>query len=225
MCLDSGAKKTDMLKPVGLYPCHNQGGNQVNLSKLFMTIQTSHRVFISLFGRISNSFILYFLSFSSRKPVNCFSIISAIHNCFLLIIFHTILSLLTALSTCFNWPALPVLVALLITAIIIIIFLLLLFAIVLLTISWLFSTQFWLLSKNGEIRRDDACLDYSGSDVILYPCHGAKGNQNWSYDHQVSLLPSCMTVLQIWLIVVLICMLFFIVPPNICYRFSEPKTI
>ena len=28
-CIDSAAKKGDMHKPVGLYPCHNQGGNQV----------------------------------------------------------------------------------------------------------------------------------------------------------------------------------------------------
>lgn len=40
----------------------------------------------------------------------------------------------------------------------------------------LFS-QYWMLSKAGEIRRDEACLDYSGNDVVLYPCHGSKGNQ------------------------------------------------
>jgi hypothetical protein len=34
-----------------------------------------------------------------------------------------------------------------------------------------------MLSKTGEIRRDEACLDYAGQDVILYPCHGGKGNQ------------------------------------------------
>lgn len=34
-----------------------------------------------------------------------------------------------------------------------------------------------MLSKTGEIRRDEACLDFAGSDVILYPCHGGKGNQ------------------------------------------------
>ena len=42
-----------------------------------------------------------------------------------------------------------------------------------------------MLSKTGEIRRDEACLDYSGTDVILYPCHGSKGNQFWEYDHEV----------------------------------------
>jgi hypothetical protein len=28
-CLDSPAKKKDLHKAAGLYPCHNQGGNQV----------------------------------------------------------------------------------------------------------------------------------------------------------------------------------------------------
>lgn len=46
------------------------------------------------------------------------------------------------------------------------------------------GNQFWLFSKTGEIRRDEACLDYAGTDVILYPCHGAKGNQYWEYDSE-----------------------------------------
>lgn len=34
-----------------------------------------------------------------------------------------------------------------------------------------------MLSKTGEIRRDEACLDYAGSDVILYPvCLHTKKN-------------------------------------------------
>lgn len=37
--------------------------------------------------------------------------------------------------------------------------------------------QYWMLSKAGEIRRDEACLDFSGTEVVLYPCHGSKGNQ------------------------------------------------
>lgn len=44
------------------------------------------------------------------------------------------------------------------------------------------QTQFWMLSRDGEIRRDEACLDYSGSDVVLFPCHGSKGNQYWTYN-------------------------------------------
>jgi len=70
MCIDSPAKKGDMHKPVGLYPCHNQGGN-----------------------------------------------------------------------------------------------------------------QYWMLSKEGEIRRDESCLDFASKDVILFSCHGGKGNQHWEYSH------------------------------------------
>ncbi|XP_055924805.1 putative polypeptide N-acetylgalactosaminyltransferase 9 isoform X2 [Argiope bruennichi] len=44
------------------------------------------------------------------------------------------------------------------------------------------GNQYWMFSKEGEIKRDEACLDYSGGDVILYPCHGAGGNQQWIYD-------------------------------------------
>lgn len=44
------------------------------------------------------------------------------------------------------------------------------------------GNQYWMLSKNNEIRRDDGCLDYSGGDnVIIYPCHGQHGNQEWQY--------------------------------------------
>lgn len=48
--------------------------------------------------------------------------------------------------------------------------------------------QYWMYSKTGEIRRDEACLDYSGQEVILYPCHGSKGNQYWFYDEDLKLL-------------------------------------
>jgi len=50
------------------------------------------------------------------------------------------------------------------------------------------GNQYWMLSKTGEIRRDEACLDYAGTDVILYPCHGSKGNQFWMYDHDTQTL-------------------------------------
>lgn len=30
-CLDSPARKADLHKPAGLYPCHRQGGNQVQI--------------------------------------------------------------------------------------------------------------------------------------------------------------------------------------------------
>ncbi|KAJ8721938.1 hypothetical protein PYW08_004340 [Mythimna loreyi] len=51
-----------------------------------------------------------------------------------------------------------------------------------------YGNQFWMYSKNGEIRRDETCLDYSGHDVVLYPCHGAKGNQLWLYNARTKLL-------------------------------------
>lgn len=50
------------------------------------------------------------------------------------------------------------------------------------------GNQYWMLSKQGEIRRDEACLDYAGTDVILYPCHGSKGNQYWQYSHESATL-------------------------------------
>ena len=44
-----------------------------------------------------------------------------------------------------------------------------------------------MLSKLGEIRRDDKCIDYAGGrgnlgakdKLIAYVCHGQQGNQNW----------------------------------------------
>jgi len=50
------------------------------------------------------------------------------------------------------------------------------------------GNQYWMLSKNGEIRRDEACLDYAGSQIILYPCHGSKGNQLWVYNDKTQTL-------------------------------------
>ncbi|XP_055923316.1 putative polypeptide N-acetylgalactosaminyltransferase 9 isoform X2 [Eupeodes corollae] len=50
------------------------------------------------------------------------------------------------------------------------------------------GNQYFMLSKTGEIRRDEACLDYAGSEVTLYPCHGSKGNQFWTYKAETSQL-------------------------------------
>ncbi|XP_076361444.1 putative polypeptide N-acetylgalactosaminyltransferase 9 [Tachypleus tridentatus] len=47
------------------------------------------------------------------------------------------------------------------------------------------GNQYWMLSKHGEIRRDEACLDFAGQDVILYPCHGSMGNQQWIYNPNI----------------------------------------
>ena len=52
-----------------------------------------------------------------------------------------------------------------------------------------------MLSKQGEIRRDEACLDYAGTQIILYPCHGSKGNQFWEYNDEVS---TSITLNNIW---------------------------
>ncbi|XP_013382243.1 polypeptide N-acetylgalactosaminyltransferase 5 [Lingula anatina] len=44
------------------------------------------------------------------------------------------------------------------------------------------GNQYWMLSKNGEIRRDEGCFDFTGQgQVQMYTCHGQKGNQFWEY--------------------------------------------
>ncbi|XP_029652605.1 polypeptide N-acetylgalactosaminyltransferase 5-like isoform X2 [Octopus sinensis] len=51
------------------------------------------------------------------------------------------------------------------------------------------GNQYWMLSKNDEIRRDDGCLDYSGGEnVIIYPCHSQHGNQEWQYREDRTIL-------------------------------------
>ena len=91
-CVDSAAKKEDLHKAVGLWPCHNQGGNQY-----WMLSKTGEIRLVSGWAK-------------SLKKISCHS-------------------------------------------------------------KYFFS--------NHELffcRRDEACLDYAGSDVILYPCHGSKGD-------------------------------------------------
>ena len=39
-----------------------------------------------------------------------------------------------------------------------------------------------MMSKDGEIRRDDACLDFNQGSVTLYTCHAGKGNQEWRWN-------------------------------------------
>jgi Ricin-type beta-trefoil lectin domain len=41
--------------------------------------------------------------------------------------------------------------------------------------------QIWMLSKTGEIRREESCIDYAGQSVMVYQCHGLLGNQDWVY--------------------------------------------
>ena len=30
------------------------------------------------------------------------------------------------------------------------------------------------------------CVDFAGSEPMIYPCHGSLGNQHWIYDDEVS---------------------------------------
>ena len=59
--------------------------------------------------------------------------------------------------------------------------------------------QFWYYSKNNEIRRDAACIDYAGGQggggkpdkIVTYPCHG-----NSIFTH-ISHIPSVCVILTI----------------------------
>ncbi|XP_052895318.1 putative polypeptide N-acetylgalactosaminyltransferase 9 [Anopheles moucheti] len=42
--------------------------------------------------------------------------------------------------------------------------------------------QEWVFSLYGEISTDNHCLDYDGNMLLLYHCHKAKGNQEWTYN-------------------------------------------
>lgn len=54
MCIDSAAKRGDMHKPVGLYPCHNQGGNQVKLYLLnCLNVTAKFYYFFCSFGYLA----------------------------------------------------------------------------------------------------------------------------------------------------------------------------
>lgn len=50
------------------------------------------------------------------------------------------------------------------------------------------GNQYFLLSKNFEIRREEKCLDYSAaslqqpSKILSMECHSMKGNQMWNYN-------------------------------------------
>lgn len=58
------------------------------------------------------------------------------------------------------------------------------------------GNQVWYFSKNNEIRRDDACIDYphgmkgihQHDKIITYPCHGEHGNQEWVYDGNMNMI-------------------------------------
>jgi hypothetical protein len=50
--------------------------------------------------------------------------------------------------------------------------------------------KYWMMSKTGEIRRDEVCLDYSDNKsnrykndkIITFKCHGQEGNQKWYFE-------------------------------------------
>lgn len=49
------------------------------------------------------------------------------------------------------------------------------------------GNQVFMLTEAHEIRVDDLCLDASTTEapIILYRCHGEKGNQKWVYNNEV----------------------------------------
>ena len=48
--------------------------------------------------------------------------------------------------------------------------------------------QLWYLTKQGQVTREDHCLDYDGKELAMFRCHGLGGNQQWSWDPQTKLL-------------------------------------
>lgn len=69
MCIDSPAKRSDLHKPLGLYPCHKQGGNQVNELDLLALCCSVTRKLIFVF--FDNSNLLFFFIFV-RPYLFCF---------------------------------------------------------------------------------------------------------------------------------------------------------
>ncbi|XP_012946869.1 putative polypeptide N-acetylgalactosaminyltransferase 9 [Aplysia californica] len=65
----------------------------------------------------------------------------------------------------------------------------------------LLGNQLWMMSKDNEIRRDDACYDHNGGEnVILYQCHPekGKGSQYWIYrDDQTLFHPASNLCLEL----------------------------
>lgn len=42
-------------------------------------------------------------------------------------------------------------------------------------------TKDWILTSTGELKTGGNCLDFDGSEITMYPCHGLGGNQHWQY--------------------------------------------
>ncbi|KAK3753715.1 hypothetical protein QZH41_013805 [Actinostola sp. cb2023] len=47
------------------------------------------------------------------------------------------------------------------------------------------GNQYFVLTSKGEIKSEDNCLDYNGSDLNLRECDGLKQNQKWLYQDKV----------------------------------------
>ncbi|KAL5006875.1 hypothetical protein ScPMuIL_015681 [Solemya velum] len=45
------------------------------------------------------------------------------------------------------------------------------------------GNQYWILTKNDEVRREEICWDHNpvNGQVTMYECHSHKGNQQWKY--------------------------------------------
>ncbi|KAL3076375.1 hypothetical protein niasHS_011794 [Heterodera schachtii] len=114
LCLDCAIKKRDKLKPVGLWPCHGQGGNQIRNGFVPRDGSGTASCVDSAVGDEQNN-----------KPVIAYP-------CHLQ-----------------------------------------------------GGNQYWMFSRDGEIRRDESCIDFAGKEVMIFPCHSQKGNQEWRYNHKL----------------------------------------
>ena len=65
-----------------------------------------------------------------------------------------------------------------------------------------------MLTKTGEIRRDEGCIDYAGQYVMVYPCHGMRGNQEWVYGKV------CLTAVSLFSSVISGITIIFTPPPG-----------
>ncbi|KXJ83723.1 hypothetical protein RP20_CCG003357 [Aedes albopictus] len=45
--------------------------------------------------------------------------------------------------------------------------------------------QLWFFTADGEITREDHCLDYDGNKLKVIRCHKMKGNQQWVFEESV----------------------------------------
>lgn len=75
ICLDSPTRKSDHHKPVGLYPCHRQGGNQVFCRFQYDLTRQYH--FVRVFVQSVFSFTLH----SMKSTIQARNILSTCTEC------------------------------------------------------------------------------------------------------------------------------------------------